>query len=443
MNKKSITVVNIVEPAFYREFSCAGGECPDHCCHSWGVSVNKQAYKKLKKHKDVIVRQFANENFSLKRNNESAWAYIKMDEQGNCPALDENGWCELHKRCGHSQLPHTCQDYPRSANWFGDYVEASLFLSCPSAAENILFNPESMMFEERQEQLKNINNGNTSGMIDDMLPNWLPTLRSFCFILILDEDVEFNERIFNLGLFLKQAENHLDDLTRLEQFIHSFTELYNEGKMKKMFVNLPLVETLKWQVFSYQDKQLVIDTMLYSGCGETGGLTSTSIRFQQCRDQMLMLMMNQGQAKEKSGEVDNTAPMENFGDKEGIEGSSELFEQILTQANTEYLDEYFKKNPQLLTNYALYYLYHFQFLVTEGKSLFEFFRIMVVDLLMLKSYLSAIAVNQKGLTDEWFIKTVQSYSRRRQHNNDFVARLEKQLKDSGTDSAGAIFGLLK
>ena len=207
MNKNAIDVVNIVEPAFYREFSCIGGDCPDSCCQSWGVSINKGAFKRLKKHKDIIVRQLVNENFKLIRNSEQEWAYIKMDDMGNCPALDKQGLCEIHKRCGHSQIPHTCQDYPRSANWFGDYVEVSLFLSCPSAAEGILFNPSSMMFEEKQEKLTNVNNGNTSGMIGDMLPDWLPVIRSFCFNLVLDTELSFEERIFSVGLFLKQAEN--------------------------------------------------------------------------------------------------------------------------------------------------------------------------------------------------------------------------------------------
>jgi len=52
-----------------------------------------------------------------------------MDKQGNCPFLDKDMLCEVHNNLGHQAPPHTCQDYPRTFNFFGEQVEASMVMS--------------------------------------------------------------------------------------------------------------------------------------------------------------------------------------------------------------------------------------------------------------------------------------------------------------------------
>lgn len=122
-------VCEVMEPLFVKNFACSGGDCPDHCCHSWQVAVNKQSYKTLKKNKNIIIRQLANDNLKLSRNSEKDYARITMNEQNNCPFLNTKSLCEIHNHCGHKALPHTCQEYPRNFNWFGKHIEASMNMS--------------------------------------------------------------------------------------------------------------------------------------------------------------------------------------------------------------------------------------------------------------------------------------------------------------------------
>ena len=428
----------VMTPKFFSDFSCIGTECKDHCCHSWNVSVNKKSYKKLKSAKNKEIRSLVIEHFKVTKTADSNWAFIQMGSQGDCPIIDDKGLCKIHGTLGHKYLPVTCQEYPRQNSLFGDQLEPSLFMSCPSAAQNILFDPSAMLFTTSEASIDYLNSQRLTGLNRSALPYWMPTVREVCFQIILDAEATFEERLFSLGLFLKQAESKLSSPEVLDTFINNFIALYNEKKTHQMYASLPSVEKLKWQVFASQDKLLVKHTNLFHEKKSTKGLSNSAVRFQRCRDQLLALMQNKG----KPSDIKiNEHGLGQFEDK--IESSFSLFNQIWEQGKRQHLDDYFAENPHIWTNFALYYIYHHQFLILKGKSLFEFFKVMAVDIFMIKSYLAAIALNQQEINDEWVLQLFQSYSRRRQHGVEFIDKMEAQLKADGTDSAGAILGLLK
>ncbi len=421
----TVQQLKVMEPEFFSAFECAGDKCPDNCCQSWNVPVNKKSYKQLKKHKDVIVRQFADEHFKLTRNSELDWAHIKMDSQGSCPALDEKGLCELHKRCGHSQIPDTCQDYPRHANKFGEQVEMSLFMSCPSAAELILYNPSALNFSEQLKKSSEILNGKAGGLNAQQLPQWLPAIRDLCFGIILDQDASFELRMFSLGFFLSKAQAKLNDVDQLGQFIDDFSVLYNDGKIAEIYRSLPSVGKLKWHTFASMDSLLVKSLDFIPGKTDTQGMSSSAVRFQSCRKDMLELM-EELQAGNDSDEAKIAA-----------------FEHVLKDGKEKYLDTFYQENPQFLTNYGLYYLYHYQFMVQNQKSLFEFFTIMTIEFVLLQSYLSAMAIKQQGLEKEQVIKLFHSVTRITQHKNGYIDGVMSELAKQGNNSIAAILGLLR
>lgn len=429
---------SVLTPKFYRDFNCAGADCEDHCCHTWNVSVNKSSYKNLKKEKNKEVQNLVIEHFKLTKKSDMNWAFIQMDETGKCPILDNDGLCQIHSKIGHKHLPHTCQDYPRHTNLFGSQVEPSLFISCPIAAKNVLFDPSAMMFEQSETSVSQLNKQRLSGLNEADLPNWAMLIREVCFQIILDNEASFEERIFSLGLFLKQAETRLSSAQELQSFVDNFIQIYNEKRPHQMYVSLPSIDNLKWQVFSTQDNLLIKNTNLFKNEEGKLDLSSSTIRFQKCRDFLLALLNNEGKP----------TPFEKYENGTGkfdrkVAGDSAIFNTVFRQGNEEYLSNYFESKPQILTNYALYYIYHNQFFIRQNKSLFEFFKVMVIDLFMLKSYLAAIAFYNKEINDDWVLVLFQSYARRRQHVRMFTDKMEDTLKQSNTDSAAAIFGLLK
>ena len=429
----------VLEPAYVSNFQCAGGDCPSHCCHSWRVTVNKKSYKQLRKHDDPIILDTAKKHLKLTRESTADYASIKMRSDSTCPFHDPQGLCEIQKRCGHNALPHTCQDYPRYPMWFGERVELSMTLSCPNVAKELLFNPSAMMFKEKEQPASALNHGNIAGLTSQQLPVWLDVVRNFCFASALDENLSFDEQLFVIGIFLKQAEPHLDDLFRLEELIANFKTMVRDGTLRQHFASLPSVPTLKWQVFAHQDSKLVRDIAI--NFVQVGKLRKDDAIFIECQQPMLVALKPADQRDEKTG-------LQQGSEKSTLvtcnpNSNGQRFHGLLNLAESEYLTPYFEHHPQILINYLFYYLYNFQFMVREGKTPFQFFRIMVVDILMLKSYLAGIAIQNRGLTDDWLVKLFQSYARRRQHNSDFVATMEAQLKKAEAESPGAIFGLLK
>lgn len=416
-----------MEPLFVKNFNCAGDACPDHCCHSWQVNVNKKSYKQLKKSPHTILRQLANSNMVLTRTSEQSYAQIKMDPQGNCPFLDKNRLCDIQKNCGHQALPHTCQEYPRTFNFFGEQVEASLIMSCPTAADEILFNNDAFMFESSPQLLQHLNHGKISGLPEQHLPSWLPIIRDFCFNIILSEDLAFNERLFIMGMYLKQAEPHLNNPQKLKQLISSYIDMAADNTLQKMYTNLSAIPALKWQIFQHQDNAFISSTQVTVTTKGEQLISNSDARFNECREQLIDLLHNKNTDKDKPKK-----------DSDGV-----LFNKVLAQANQTLLPDYLDKNPQVFVNYILYYLYHNQFLIKDNKTPFQFYRIMLVDWFMLTSYLSGIAVQSGELNNAWVGKLFQSYSRRRQHKSGFIEGIEAQLAKAGSQGSAAIFALLK
>ena len=121
------------------EFQCIGEACPDDCCsHGWKIFVEKRAYQNLRKlyQKTPDGRKiFQNSISRIKdRKTEQGYAEIQMKPNGDCPFLDEQRLCDIHKQFGGKQLGWICKDYPRTVSENFDQVELSLTLSCPEAA---------------------------------------------------------------------------------------------------------------------------------------------------------------------------------------------------------------------------------------------------------------------------------------------------------------------
>lgn len=414
---------NIMTPNFYSEFSCIGPECADTCCRSWDINIDKKSFKNLKKNQNIIIRQLANEHLSLSRNSESDWGKIKLKEDGYCPFLDTKGWCEIHKQIGHEALSKTCQNYPKSYLMFGEQVEASISISCPTAAETVLLNPSAFTFKRSEKTLQSLNHITLGGYTNENLPAWMPLLRDFCFSVVLFDQIPLEHRLFAIGMALKQGEQHIENPARLQEFLTTAEEMTADGSFSKMYENLPKNRALKWVMFANQHYKLDLEAKLYTKAKKDSDSSESKTRFDQVRAPIFELMEERKLSQSNVKEVD-------------------LFFEILESGQIK-VDKYLAENEHILVNYLLYYLFHNQFMFNHGKTPFQFFKIMSVDLFMQRTYLAGIAEKQGELTQEWLIQLFQTYARRRQHDVYFVDNMEIQLQQSNTDGAGDIFSLLQ
>ena len=137
--------VKVYQPEYYKNFSCTGSECKNNCCHHWKINIDENTYDKYMALDENAKKEF-NEKLG-QAGNEKTDFFFKLDADGNCVFLDENGLCTIQLRYGYDYLSNVCKYYPRIACWIGS-PEYFVELSCEVAARIILFEKKSMNFEE-------------------------------------------------------------------------------------------------------------------------------------------------------------------------------------------------------------------------------------------------------------------------------------------------------
>ncbi|MBR7025124.1 MAG: flagellin lysine-N-methylase [Selenomonadaceae bacterium] len=126
------------QPQYVNKFKCDGSKCNAHCCRTgWNIFVDKETYKLYSQ--DITSH--------MKFDSEREEYLILFGGKNFCPFLTENKLCRLQMEHGEKFLSLTCATYPRITSNFGYFFERSLILSCPLAAEMILFEREPMKFE--------------------------------------------------------------------------------------------------------------------------------------------------------------------------------------------------------------------------------------------------------------------------------------------------------
>ena len=165
------------QPEYVGKFKCDGSKCDARCCKDWTITIDAATYKKYSKLKPksmakeitsrmkfddkqgayVITLAETKEDFLWQKNfftsNPNTSADLNAVGRGYCltdrpcPFLTEDSLCYIQLNYGEEFLSQTCVTYPRKTYAISKFFERSLTLTCPVAAELILFNKEPMKFE--------------------------------------------------------------------------------------------------------------------------------------------------------------------------------------------------------------------------------------------------------------------------------------------------------
>lgn len=120
-------------PDYYEAFHCMAGACPHTCCAKWEVVVDPEtAETYLRMPGDFGERLRA----ALTRDEDGDWCFPLEGE--NCPFLDQEGLCEIHRRLGAAATSVTCREHPRFLEEYGPFCELTLSASCPAANQLLL-----------------------------------------------------------------------------------------------------------------------------------------------------------------------------------------------------------------------------------------------------------------------------------------------------------------
>ncbi len=128
--------MQIYKSAYFDNFRCIAGRCPDSCCKEWDVQVDEAAaafYRSLTSPLGDRLRQVLVDDPEA--------GTVMSIENGRCPMWRADGLCRIQAQLGHDALCKTCREFPRLTHDYGDFIEYGLELSCPEAARLILTSP--------------------------------------------------------------------------------------------------------------------------------------------------------------------------------------------------------------------------------------------------------------------------------------------------------------
>lgn len=136
--------MEVLYPAYYNEFRCLAGSCPDSCCKEWTVDVDPDAAARYR----ALPGDLGDRLRAVLKDSEDGT--VMEIENGRCPMWRQDGLCRIQAELGHDALCRTCRDFPRLCHDYGDFAELGLELSCPEAARLILTAENSDLFVSTQ-----------------------------------------------------------------------------------------------------------------------------------------------------------------------------------------------------------------------------------------------------------------------------------------------------
>lgn len=187
-------------PEYVGHFKCDGSKCNARCCKGWKIFIDELTYKKYSHLKSNLV-----EHISFNKDvNEYC---VTLDEDGVCPFLTKKNLCRIQLKHGENFLSLTCSTYPRCTICFGEFSERALFLTCPVAAEMILFEREPMKFEfvTVTEGTQSRNGLSKMTVPEKFLPH-IVDLQVAMISILQERTLTIDQRLIMLAFFIDRIE---------------------------------------------------------------------------------------------------------------------------------------------------------------------------------------------------------------------------------------------
>ena len=214
------------QPQYVGEFICDSSKCNSNCCErGWNIDLDEATYQKY--------LHCLPDTAELFKYNADKKKYLLTKHP--CPFLTEKKLCRLQLEYGEDFLSPTCRSYPRVTFYFGKFFERALTLTCPLAAQMILFREEPLSFElvEAAEKVFDgkiiVNPLN----LDEKISAHVPEIQVAMISILQERTLTINQRLIVLGFFL----DRLDEIFSTEPFDDAaLIKLISLYESKKFFV---------------------------------------------------------------------------------------------------------------------------------------------------------------------------------------------------------------
>ncbi len=197
------------QPEYVKKFKCDGSKCNAHCCKGWTITIDDATYKKYSqiKPKDKAEEITA----CMKFDSERKEYVMTLKPNSFCPMLTEKNLCRLQANYGEKFLSKTCATYPRITHKLGKFFERSLVLTCPVAAEKILFAKEPLKFNfvEVSEKVHG-NHGkiklHTKMEMSDVAAELMIKVQAAMISILQERTLPIDQRLIVLCFFIEELE---------------------------------------------------------------------------------------------------------------------------------------------------------------------------------------------------------------------------------------------
>lgn len=140
----------VIEPDFYGDFHCIGGQCSFTCCKEWKIAVDhetKKRWRKMDVPETVLESGRVPEHACLSTSDKAQLSQFVVKKDGGeiiellpnmrCPFLEDSDLCRLVLDYGEECLSETCHVFPRETHEFPDRTERTLVSCCPEIVDRL------------------------------------------------------------------------------------------------------------------------------------------------------------------------------------------------------------------------------------------------------------------------------------------------------------------
>lgn len=234
----------MVMPDYYVKFYCIGGECKHNCCRGgWEIEIDDDSvsrFLRIEGEFGARVRAVVSKENTF------------VGKNGGCPLLLENGLCEMVLRG--EELCVVCDEYPRFTEYYGEYAERGLSLSCEAAAKIII------------DDDKKVKLAGDGGRCDDEMFGLLMSARKKVFDILQDRSLDIYTRIRLMLDYGDNLQARIND-NDFSEFNYIPHDRYSGCKsMKPVFDFIKTLDFIDMNFADCTDK-----------CGETGNATEIQL----------------------------------------------------------------------------------------------------------------------------------------------------------------------
>ncbi len=195
-----------LQSVYMRRFVCDGRRCGSLCCCAkWGVALDAATLARYEGRSELLHEL----KKGLERSEETG-GWIMRHENGRCVFLREDGLCSLQRRFGIGAISDVCAEYPRKMHEVGDTLDRALCLSCPVAAEEVLFAEEPLAFEWVEVAAPRPDYVDRTPLGAPLSAAAFRSLQLAGIALLAERRLSLDARLAALGLLLARAEAYVE-----------------------------------------------------------------------------------------------------------------------------------------------------------------------------------------------------------------------------------------